>query len=284
MVSIIIPSYNRENTIIRSVESVLHQTYPDIEVIIVDDGSTDSTLSMLNSIDDDRLIIIHQDHKGACAARNKGIEVARGQYIAFHDSDDTCRPNRIEMELNALLENDADFICGNVLTHMNGKMFVAPNKKSGWLTNFDDMFNITTMTFLGKASVFKNYHFDPMMPRWQDLDLLLSICGKVSIYFCQEIMCDYYREGDSMSLNPSKCIAAYEMMTTKYPEIKERGGYLYSKLTKMYADSKVALNQRDYYHDYLITFKNNRTIVNLIWLLFARSGHANILYNYLHQK
>ena len=144
------------------------------------------------------------------------------------------------------------------------------------------MFNITTMTFMGKASVLKEFRFDPKMPRWQDLDLLLSMCGKVSIYFCNEVLCDYYREGDSMSLNPQKCISAYELMLKKYPSIKQDGGLLYSRLTKMYADSKVVLGRKDYYLDYKNTFDNNKTFVNLIWLCFARFKCAKTLYKILH--
>ena len=282
MVSVIIPSYNRQHSIIDSVKSVLSQTINELEVIIVDDGSTDNTISLLESMEDNRIKIIHQNHGGACSARNKGIEMASGEYIAFHDSDDLCRPDRLEVQLKCLTDNNADFVCGNVLTHLDGKEFVSPNRKNGWLRSMDDMFNITTMTFFGKKEVFNEYQFDPSMPRWQDLDLLLSMCGKVKVYFCENVLCDYYREGDSMSLSPEKCLAAYELMLAKYPEIKNKGGVLYSRLTKMYADSKVILNRKDYYQDYRATFQNNKSFVNLIWLIFARFGCANLLYRLLH--
>ena len=282
MVSVIIPSYNREKTIKGSVESALNQTLCNLEVVVVDDGSTDNTLQLLEKIKDERLRIIYQDHKGACAARNKGIEAANGEYIAFHDSDDLCRPNRLEIQMQHLKDKNADFVCGNVLTHLDGKQFVSPGYKNGWLEKADDVFNITTMTFFGKTEVFNEFKFDPEMPRWQDLDLLLSMCGKVKIYFCSEILCDYYRDGDSMSLNPEKCLEAYQMILAKYPYVKENGGHLYSRLTKLYADSKVALNRRDYYEDYKITYDNNKTAVNLVWLMAARVGLADLVYKLLH--
>ena len=282
MISVIIPSYNRESTIIQSVESVLNQTVTDVEVIVVDDGSTDDTLNKLKLLTDPRLTIVCQNHEGACAARNRGIDLAKGDYIAFHDSDDICRPNRLEVELKCLNDNCADFVCGNVLTHLNQKEFISPNYKAGWLDAPDKLFNITTMTFLGKASVFKEFKFDSKMPRWQDLDLLLSMIGKVSIYFCDTILCDYYRDGDSMSLNHQKCLDAYIYMLNKYPFIQNEGGILYSKLTKMYADSKVVLGFKDYYTDYLNVYNNNKTIVNLVWLVFAKLRSANVLYYILH--
>ena len=121
------------------------------------------------------------------------------------------------------------------------------------------------------------------MPRWQDLDLLLSICGKVKVYFCEEILCDYYREGDSMSLKPDKCLSAYELIMKKYPNIAKNKGLLYSRLTKMVADSKVALGRSDYYEDYKNTFLSNKTAVNFVWLAVSRIGQAHLLYNYLHR-
>lgn len=284
MISVIIPSYNRQNTIVDAVNSVLNQTYSDIEVIIVDDGSTDDTIQLLNAINDPRIVIVHQDHNGACAARNRGIQIARGEYIAFHDSDDLCKQNRLEIQKKCLESNNADMVCGNVLTHLNGKSFVSPGYSAGWLDSPNKLFNITTMSFFGKTSVFREFMFDPDMPRWQDLDLLLTMCGKASIYFCEEVLCDYYRDGDSMSLNPQKCLDAFELMMSKYPSIESAGGMLYSRLLKMYADSKVAIGRKDYYSDYKNVFLNNKSFVNFVWLCFSRVGLAPLLYRYLHKK
>ena len=105
MVSVIIPTYNRSNVILNSVNSVLNQTYKDLEVIVVDDCSDDETEIVLKSIKDQRLRYIkHEKNMGACAARNTGIDLAKGEFIAFHDSDDICRKERIEHELKALIE------------------------------------------------------------------------------------------------------------------------------------------------------------------------------------
>lgn len=78
MISVIIPSYNRARTIVNSVQSVLQQTYSNIEVIVVDDGSTDDTADLLQKIDDKRLKYVYQENAGACAARNKGIQISKG--------------------------------------------------------------------------------------------------------------------------------------------------------------------------------------------------------------
>lgn len=283
MISVIIPSYNREHSIVAAVRSVLNQTYADLEVIVVDDGSTDATCRLIEEINDGRVRLVHQSHEGACAARNKGIDEARGEYIAFHDSDDLCREMRLEHQLSTLIEKQADLVCGNVLTHLNGREFITPKYKSGWLTDKDMLFNITTMTFLGKADFFKRFRFDPSMPRWQDLDILLSAVNEAKIYFTDRVLCDYFREGDSMSLNPAKCVAAFDKMMDKYPFIKEDGGILYSRLLKMYADSQIQMKKSVPVAVYKNIFKNNKSIVNLIWLFFASINSAEALYQYLHR-
>jgi len=103
LVSVIIPTYNREDTVVRAIESVLDQTHEEIECIIVDDGSKDGTASILESYEDPRIRYIHHKaNKGVSAARNTGIEEAQGEYIAFLDSDDKWEDEKIEKQLDYL--------------------------------------------------------------------------------------------------------------------------------------------------------------------------------------
>ena len=88
LISVVIPTYNRADIISKSIESVLNQTYRNIELIIVDDGSTDDTVKSLENIKDKRLRILQlEKNSGMCAARNAGANVAKGAYIAVQDSD-----------------------------------------------------------------------------------------------------------------------------------------------------------------------------------------------------
>ena len=93
-VSVVIPTFNRADTIGDSIKSVLEQTFKDFEVIVVDDGSTDGTESVVAAFGDSRIKYIMQDNAGACAARNNGIRHANGEYIAFQDSDDYWMPRK----------------------------------------------------------------------------------------------------------------------------------------------------------------------------------------------
>ncbi len=100
-VSVIIPTYNRGAYIVEAVESVLAQTYRSVEVIIVDDGSTDDTFERLASYQS-RLTILKTNHGGAPHARNVGVQVARGKYVAFLDSDDRYLPHKLKLQVQVL--------------------------------------------------------------------------------------------------------------------------------------------------------------------------------------
>src|SRR5690625_2675360 len=100
LVSVIIPVYNRENVILRAISSVLTQSYENIEVIVVDDASSDNTARVVAQVDDPRLRIIRRcSNYGAAAARNVGIGASVGQYLAFLDSDDYWLPDKIRQQV-----------------------------------------------------------------------------------------------------------------------------------------------------------------------------------------
>ena len=115
-VSIIIPCYNGERTIKRCIESVLNQTYQNLEILFINDGSTDHSLEIAQqfSIKDKRLRILDmKENKGVSAARNFGLQIAKGEYVEFIDADDEMLPTMIETLLDALVSNDTDIAVSN---------------------------------------------------------------------------------------------------------------------------------------------------------------------------
>ena len=95
MISVIIPVYNTKQYLSDCLNSILAQTYTELEILFVDDGSTDGSSDLLDSFAamDKRIRVIHQENGGVCAARNRGIDEARGEYLSFIDSDDTLEPD-----------------------------------------------------------------------------------------------------------------------------------------------------------------------------------------------
>ena len=104
LVSIIIPVYNSEKTVERAISSALSQTYPNIEVIAVDDASSDGSLAKMAEFKDSVRIIAHEKNQNGSAARNTGASVARGEFLAFLDADDEFLPNKIERQVGRFFE------------------------------------------------------------------------------------------------------------------------------------------------------------------------------------
>lgn len=110
LVSVCIPAYNCAEYIQQTIESVNNQTYKNIEIIIVDDGSTDATKNILKSFINNNIIVCHQHNKGAAAARNLAYSKSKGQYIKFLDADDLITPEMIDSQLKLAIENPGSVI------------------------------------------------------------------------------------------------------------------------------------------------------------------------------
>lgn len=110
-VSVIVPTYNRADLLPRAIDSALEQTVDDLEVVVVDDGSTDDTSSVLAAYDDSRVrTVVHATNQGANVARNTGIDHARGEYVAFLDSDDEWRSDKLERQLETLEDRSEEWV------------------------------------------------------------------------------------------------------------------------------------------------------------------------------
>lgn len=229
LISVIIPTYNRRSTIGRCLESVQNQTYGNIEIIIIDDGSGDGTEELFKDNKDER-IRYHRytPNRGACYARNYGARLAKGDYIAFQDSDDEWIPEKLERQLHFIKSTGADFIfCGmNRIDPDNNLKYYYPT------TTFDHMRDaveqllientISTQTIMIKRDVFKDIQFDESFKRYQDWDFSLqaALSGKKIVYQ-KEALVDSVVQKDSISskVSPTK---AYEHFFEKYNEIFEK--------------------------------------------------------------
>lgn len=129
MISVIVPTYNKECFIKRCIKSVLESTMQDFELLIIDDGSTDKTVEVIKCFADTRIRFYKQKRNGPGAARNKGINLSRGEFILFLDSDDTINKDTLQMLLDGIRENDVAIGNYNVV-YDNGKVekFINPTE------------------------------------------------------------------------------------------------------------------------------------------------------------
>ena len=112
LISIIIPCYNAESYIAEAIDSALNQTYSNVEVIIVDDGSNDRSIQIIQSYGD-RVRFEAGSHRGACAARNRGLYLSQGEFIQFLDADDVLLPNKLEIQASILQSGQTDLVFCN---------------------------------------------------------------------------------------------------------------------------------------------------------------------------
>lgn len=224
LVSVIIPTYNRGRLILNSVTSVLNQTYKNIELIVVDDCSTDNTEEILKSIDDSRIKYVKlEKNSGACIARNKGIELSDGEFIAFNDSDDLWLPEKINSQLDFLYENNAEisFCKMECRTPENNFIHNFPNIEFDRKISYKDLLkynSASTQTIFGKTDCFKEIFFDATMPRLQDWDEVLRLSQKFSVFYQNKILVHTFFQKDSISTHPEKGVLAMEMLFEKHKD------------------------------------------------------------------
>ena len=124
-ISVIIPVFNKEDCIRRTIESVLNQSYEYLQIIFVDDGSADSSLSICREYEkrDNRVLVLHQENKGVSAARNKGIDAADGEWISFIDGGDYIEPSYYEKAAVDMLDDSLDVICTAVYKEQSNEKY-----------------------------------------------------------------------------------------------------------------------------------------------------------------
>jgi len=175
-VSVVLPTYNRAATLMRALDSVLHQSVPVHEVVVVDDGSTDGTAELMSAVTrlDPRVRYLWQPNSGATVARNTGLDAVSGDVVAFQDSDDEWIPTLVERLLPAVGANTVAF--GSHRHWTSGRSRVIPPKHVARPRRTLRRTNcFPTHTALLDASLLRETRFDPGLRRFQDWDLWLSL-------------------------------------------------------------------------------------------------------------
>lgn len=227
LVSIVIPSYNASRYIKEAVDSALAQTYRNIEIIVVDDGSTDDTREVLGQcIATGKIRYIYQENRGLASARNTGIKNAKGDYIAFLDADDLFLPSKVEEQVEFLEKNQFDVCYCDLLhfTESEPKKFYHHRYKYPSGDVFGELLKrqfINPLTLLIRREVFEKYgYFDENLRRSEDYDLWLRWAyAGVRFYYLDKILAHYrIRSAGNLSDVASE------------PEMKEKNLFVFSRI------------------------------------------------------
>ena len=186
-VSVIIPTYNRAHVLREAIDSVLTQRYSDLELLVVDDGSTDHTKEMMSSYTS-KLTYIYQEHKGVSAARNRGIKHAKGDYLSFLDSDDLWLPDKLSLQMKFMRYHPEIHICYTEEIWIRRGVRVNPMKKhrkySGMI--FEHCLPLCIVSpssvLIARSLLEKVGVFDEEFEVCEDYDLWLRISARYPIY------------------------------------------------------------------------------------------------------
>ena len=192
MVSVIIPTHQRRDWVLRAIESVQRQRFRDWELIVMDDGSEDGTYAVVNRMGDNRIRCLRQPKRGVSAARNHGIRRARYDWIAFLDSDDSWRPRKLERQLEALEAEPAYRACFTEEIWIRNGVRVNQKKhhrkQGGWIYPLClPLCVISPSSILLHRMVLSQIGlFDESFPVCEDYELWLRLCSRQPMLFIPE--------------------------------------------------------------------------------------------------
>ena len=191
-ISVVIPTYNRAQFLKESVDSVLCQTYNDFELIIIDDGSKDKTKEVIASYQKTNIRYIFKEHRGVSSARNLGISEARGEYIAFLDSDDLWMPKKLALQKNFMETNPKYSLCYTEEIWIRKGIRVNACKKHKKYSG--DIFDkclplciISPSSAMIRSDILRSLGgFDEELPACEDYDLWLRLTLKYPVYLIEK--------------------------------------------------------------------------------------------------
>lgn len=227
--SIIIPTYNREKTINRAIDSCLSQTFGEFEIIVVDDCSTDSTVEIVKKYTDTRVRLIqNKENSERCISRNNGNKEAIGNYIIFLDSDDYFLEDHLQTfkkSIDQAKNKVALYFTNSIVERETGERFEKIVPKYDVANKYSYMIEYTlhpARVCIHKDILFEK-QFDPRIPGLEDLDLWLRIASEYPVYHIEEFTNVYYIHSESYSDGDEQRFVkelSYHPIIEQQPELK----------------------------------------------------------------
>lgn len=275
MFSIVIPLYNKAKSIEKTINSILSQTFQEFEIIVVDDGSTDSSAEVVKTISDNRIRLIQKENGGVCSARNRGIIEAKYDYVAFLDADDTWDENYLLEQSKLIQEFPLAYMWGiNFAEMTDGKLarYLPTGLSEKFRGYVEDYFNIKgrisdlfcSSSVVIKKEVFdKIGFFDERIKYAEDNDMWFRIIASYPVAFYDQYMVFYQFDAENRALNKEIRLRYFlPFFIDKYLEYKEKNNifyvwinrwssqqirkYYFNTVKENYIDAKEVITKLDY--------------------------------------
>lgn len=253
MFSVVIPLYNKERSVKNTIESVLNQTFQDFEVIVVNDGSTDNSLEVVKSFNDERIRIINQKNSGVSSARNRGIKEAKYDWIAFLDADDLWLPKYLETIRNLMIKYpQASVLC----TGYSRNNYEKTNKNTEdilitdyFSANLSRNLIWTSSVVIHRSCFIKCGNFDVNLTHGEDIEMWIRLAKKYLIAYNSKILVIYKIDAENRAC---KRLPEYEKHIASRINLRQTA----SKNEKKYYSRLLTTFFFDYFH-------SNKKIISL---------------------
>ncbi|BAU11923.1 hypothetical protein LEP3755_24470 [Leptolyngbya sp. NIES-3755] len=252
IISVIIPAYNSEKTIRETIGSVLNQTFGNFEIVVVDDGATDSTVAVVQSIPDSRIKVFSYSNGGLPTARNRGIEVSKGDYLTFLDADDLWTPDKLERQWQALEEHPEADVAYSWTTFVNQDgQFLYQGSSYGNDSNIYHKLLVKNCLDSGsnllvrRRAIAQIPHFDPEFPKAADWDFYIRLAAQFKFVCVPKYQILYRVHEGSSSFNipasEKACLTIIDRAFKQAPDsLQHLKKYTFGTLYTLYAHRVLA--------------------------------------------
>jgi len=275
--TVILPTYNRATFLPKAIDSIINQTFIDWELIIVDDGSTDNSCQVVEAyLTDARIIYLHQHNQERCVARNNGINVSKGQFITFLDSDDYFMPMRLELLHDFIVEDKSvfSFYYTGLSIEKDDKISVRTEMLIDTYKNVYD-FICSSVIFSQQVCIRRNvvekYQYDLRFVVGEDMELWLRVVTEHRPQFIADQATIVVCEHDERSINEKKSNpGAKQLIILRYIFKKPHPGNLVSSRVKK---KKLCDTYFSIARHYIFNGKRYSAIKSLIFSIIIKPGH-----------
>lgn len=292
MISVVIPLYNKEKSIYATLQSVCEQTYTDIEIVVVDDGSSDNGASVVTSYPDTRIRVINKPNGGVSSARNRGIREAKGEYVALLDGDDQWDLRYLEEQVRMIHDFPKAAMWGINFAELNqGKLIrkletALPDGYRGYVENYFEMKGRVSDLFCSSSVVIRKEVFDKVgmfderLKYSEDIDMWFRIIANYPVAFYDKYMAWYLYDAENRAMNRERLLKywlPYYVDKYKDPLFKHNEAFyrwimrwaacrikdIYFNDAEQYDEAKIASRKLDYSQ---LPFKYRFELMTPYWI------------------